>query len=187
MGRPRSSSARDSIFKYTKELLCQKNYNSVTIDELSKISGVSKSTIYRWWNNKDILIMDIFNCEIESKTKYPDTGNTFNDFLFQLMNISEIFNSPLGRATLEIVINSDSDVKAKEIYRTDYFLPNRRKALLILERGISRKEIKPDINKEFILDLIYSPLYFRLLINPGTLSKEYFLHELKIIQMAIEL
>ncbi|HEY8805539.1 MAG TPA: TetR/AcrR family transcriptional regulator [Clostridium sp.] len=186
MGRPRSSSARESIFNYTQKLLCEKNYNSITIEEISKNSGVSKSTIYRWWDNKDILTMDIFMSEMETKTEYPDTGNTFNDFLFQLMNISKIFNSPLGKATLEIVVNSDSDEKAKEMYRNDFFLPIRTKALLILERGISRKEINPNIDKEAILDLIYSPLYFRLLINPGTLNKEYFLHELEIIQMAIE-
>ncbi|MBU3182291.1 TetR/AcrR family transcriptional regulator [Clostridium psychrophilum] len=187
MGRPRSSSAKKSIFNCTKKLLCEKNYNSVTIDEISKISGVSKSTIYRWWANKDILIMDIFICEIKSKTQYPDTDNTFSDILSQVMNISEIFNSPLGRSTLEIVVNSNSDEKAKEMYMYHYFVPTRTNALLILERGISRKEINPNIDKESVLDLIYSSLYFRLLINPGTLNKEYFTNKLKIIRMAIEL
>lgn len=75
--------------------------------------------------------MDIFICKIKIKTQYPDANNTFSDILSQVMNISEIFNSPLGRATLEIVVNSNSDEKAKEMYRNHYFVPTRTNALLI--------------------------------------------------------
>lgn len=59
-GRPRSEASRNAILQATLELLEQSGYPSLTIDGVAAHAGVSKATIYRWWRDKKMLVLEAF-------------------------------------------------------------------------------------------------------------------------------
>jgi hypothetical protein len=49
-------------------------------------------------------------------------------------------------------------------------LQSRQRGRELLERAVETREIAPPADMEVALDLIYAPLYFRLLIGHGCLD-----------------
>jgi len=55
----------------------------------------------------------------------------------------------------------------------DRFLKVRRDAARVMwQRGVTRGEIRPEIDAEIVLDLVYGPMVFRLLAGHGELNDD---------------
>lgn len=54
-----------------------------------------------------------------------------------------------------------------------YFQPRRLISQHILERGILRGELRKDLDIELSIDLIFAPLFYRLLITGETVDSSF--------------
>lgn len=55
----------------------------------------------------------------------------------------------------------------------DRFLTVRRDAARVMwRRGVARGEIRKEIDSEIVLDLVYGPMVFRLLVGHGELNDD---------------
>ncbi|MFC5652305.1 TetR/AcrR family transcriptional regulator [Paenibacillus solisilvae] len=170
VGRPRSEQSKKAILNATISLLEQSGYSSLTIDGIAARAEVSKATIYRWWSNKNVLIIDAFLMQILPQIEFQETLSVREKFLKQLQGLSNVFNSTLGRTMLAIISESDPDSEVVQIFHTQYLAPRRAAAKRILEIGIACGEIRSEIDLDVTLDMIYGPLYFRVLIFKKTLD-----------------
>lgn len=145
--------------------MLESGFGAVTIEKIAERAGVSKATIYKWWPNKAAVVIDGFLAAAIVRLPVPDTGSTMNDILIQVNNLAKFLTSPEGKAINEIIAEGQYDPKLAETYRTVYFKPRRLDSQHILERGILRGELKKDLDMELIIDLIYGPVFYRLLIT----------------------
>ncbi|MBV7272609.1 TetR/AcrR family transcriptional regulator [Clostridium sp. PL3] len=173
LGRPRSEKTKKAILTAAYELLLEKGFGTVTIEKIAKKAGVSKATIYKWWPNKAAVIMDGFFDAAVVRLPIPDTGSTINDMIIQVNNLSKFLVSREGRVINEIIAEGQYDQKLAKTYRTIYFRPRRLDSRYILERGISRGELKEDLDIELIIDLIFGPLFYRLLITGDVVDEDF--------------
>ncbi|MNC23445.1 hypothetical protein D3C75_714730 [compost metagenome] len=60
-----------------------------------------------------------------------------------------------------------------EAYRTRYFQPRRLEARLLMERGVQRGELKDNLDIEVVTDLIYGPIFYRLLVTGQPIDDAY--------------
>ncbi|SHM32288.1 transcriptional regulator, TetR family [Anaerosporobacter mobilis DSM 15930] len=164
-GRPRSEEAKTSILQATYELLLEQGFAGVTIEGIAKKAGVSKVTIYKWWQNKSSLALDAFFDATETILPVPDTGSIKEDLFQQVKNLSEFINSPKGKIIAEFIAEGQYDSEFAKEYRSRYFVPRRLISHQIFERGIQRDEIYEDTNIELYTDLIFAPIFYRLLIT----------------------
>lgn len=84
----------------------------------------------------------------------PDTGSTINDMIIQVNNLAKFLISREGKIINEIIAEGQFNQKLAEAYRAIYFKPRRLDSRYILERGISRGELKEDLDIELVIDLI---------------------------------
>ena len=63
----------------TIDLMERHTYGAVTIDAVARASGVSKSTIYRHWPSRQVLVLDAFTHETNRLTEVADTGDALAD------------------------------------------------------------------------------------------------------------
>jgi len=177
LGRPRSVKTKEAILFAAYELLLENGFGATTIEKIAERAGVSKATIYRWWPNKAAVVMDAFFDAAVVRLPIPDTGSTINDMIIQVNNLAKFLISREGRIINEIIAEGQFDQKLAEAYRTIYFKPRRLDSRYILERGISRGELKDDLDIELVIDLIFGPLFYRLLIT-GDMVDETFIKNL---------
>src|SRR3984885_10922662 len=76
---PRVVLSRERVLTATLDLLTETGLGGLTIDDVSKRSGVAKTTIYRHWPNRAALVIDACSRMIEEDVAVPDTGSLEGD------------------------------------------------------------------------------------------------------------
>ncbi|GBU00908.1 hypothetical protein M1K003_2933 [Staphylococcus aureus] len=92
--------------------------------------------------------------------------NLYDDLFQFLVKIKDIYKTKLGSAVIEILI-SHQQMEARETFMTNYFNHNRKVLKEIVRKHIQEKE------QDLFIDLIFSPIYFNILIKPETLDENY--------------
>jgi AcrR family transcriptional regulator len=174
-GRPRSEKAHTAILDAATELLLEQGLETVSMDEVAERAGVSKATIYRWWPSKQTLALDALYHEWDTaRPEPPDTGSLRADLLALLRPwIRRIRTRPYGRVVAELVAEAQTNPDFASIYRARFVAPRREPARALLSRAIDRGELAPNSDVELALDLVYGPLYHRLLHGHAPLNDRF--------------
>lgn len=186
LGRPRSEKTKNAVLSAAYDLLLENGFGAVTIEKIADRAGVSKATIYKWWPNKAAVIMDAFFDAAVVRLPVPDTGSVISDMIIQVNNLANFLLSQEGKVINEIIAEGQSDLKLAETYRTMYFKPRRLDSRYILERGISRGELNKDLDIELVMDLIFGPLFYRLLITGDEINKDFVEHIVRYILKGVD-
>src|SRR5258705_9646437 len=72
-GRPRSEQAGGAVLDAARELYEKQGYAAATIEAIAARSGVAKTTIYRSWDNRAALLVDVL-VEMASASVPPPQG-----------------------------------------------------------------------------------------------------------------
>jgi AcrR family transcriptional regulator len=173
-GRPRSEKARHAILEAAAELLLSRGLGAVSMDAVAETAGVSKATIYRWWPSKEMLALDALLDWAGASAPARDTGALRGDLLALVRPwVREIRRQPFGRVIAALVTEALSDPQFAEAYRTRFVEPRREAMRAALARAIERGEAPADLDVEVAVDLIYGPLYHRLLHGHAPLSARF--------------
>jgi AcrR family transcriptional regulator len=174
-GRPRSASAQRAILDAAADLLLAQGLEKVSMDTVAKRAGVSKATIYRWWPTKEALALDSLYHEWDTTpAASPDTGSLRGD-LHGLVRpwVRRIRARPYGRVVAALITEAQTDPEFALEYRARFVDPRRRTARELFTRAIERGEIVPETDVDLAIDLIYGPLYHRLLHGHAPLSDHF--------------
>ena len=174
-GRPRSEKARLAILKAAAELLLVQGLSAVSMDAVAERAGVSKATIYRWWPTKETLALDaLFNEWAAARPPARDTGSLRGDLLSLLRPWARLASSrPYGRVIAALITEAQMDPAFAAEYRTRFVEPRREQGREVFRRATARGEIPADTKVEVALDMLYGPLYHRLLHGHAPLDDQF--------------
>jgi AcrR family transcriptional regulator len=173
-GRPRSERARKAILEAAGELLVVRPLEAVSMDEVAERAGVSKATIYRWWPTKETLALDALFHEWETAPSLPDTGSLRGDLRALLRPwVRRLRGRPYGRVISALLAEAHADPTFGAEYRARFVHARREPARAVISRAIERGEIPATTNIDLALDLIYGPVYHRLLHGHAPLTDRF--------------
>jgi AcrR family transcriptional regulator len=174
-GRPRSQKAHQAILDAAAQLLLDRGLSAVSMDAVAERAGVSKATIYRWWPTKETLALDALYTEWAAATPHPrDTGTLRGDLLALTRPWARLAGSrPYGRVIAALLTEAQTDPAFAAEYQQRVIGPRRDQASAVFRRAIDRGEIPADTDIEVALDLIYGPLYHRLLQGHAPLNDRF--------------
>ncbi|GAA0614366.1 TetR/AcrR family transcriptional regulator [Kribbella sandramycini] len=165
-GRPRDPDAEPRIRRYAVQLLLERGFDKMTVDDVAEAAGVGKATIYRRWASKEELandaMADLFDIEIPD----ADTGSLEGDLREVYGNALTFVNNPMGAALMRLGISeANRDERSAAIYRG---LLERRIELTrgALERAWARGEpIRRSANPVMMVEWLSGLFVLRLVIN----------------------
>ncbi|HMI98365.1 MAG TPA: TetR/AcrR family transcriptional regulator [Gaiellaceae bacterium] len=175
-GRPRSEKARTAILAASIELLLDQGLHAMSMDDVAERAGVSKATIYRWWPSKELLALDALATEwaTPSPAAERDTGTLRGDLLARFRPwLRQLNQRPFGRVIAGLVAEAQTDPEFAKLYREHFVQPRRDATRPLLLRAIDRGEIAPGTDLEVTLDLLYGPIYHRLLHGHAPLNDRF--------------
>jgi hypothetical protein len=109
--------------------------------------------------------------------KSPDvvhkTGAALKALRLQLRKIAEVFATRAGRNTAMMIAAAQNDSELAKVFRNHFILKSREEGRALLARAIDEGDLDAGIDMDVTLDLIYAPLYFRLLIGHGPLDQVF--------------
>ena len=175
-GRPRSEKAQKAILAAAIELLLEHGLHAMSMDAVAERAGVSKATIYRWWPSKELLALDALATEwqVTAPAATRDTGSLRGDLLARLCPwLRQLRDKPYGRVVAGLVATAQADAEFAELYLERFVRPRRDAMRPVLVRAIDRGEIPANMDLEVALDLIYGPIYHRMLHGHAPLDERF--------------
>ncbi len=172
-GRPRDEVARSRILEAALELLEELGFASATTDAIAERAGASKATIYRWWPNKEAVLMEALRKAVAQENPLPDTGNLRDDIRLQLENFITLLTGQRGRIFKAFIAAAQSDAEVAAVFRSVWIQPSRATTEAVLIRHQKSGGVAADLDLDLVSDLLYGALYLRLLVGHGTLTAGY--------------
>lgn len=171
-GRPRDEEARTRILAAALGVLEEQGFTNATTDAIAERAGASKATIYRWWPNKAAVLIEALREAVAQELPFPDTGSLHDDIHLQLRNFIKLLTGRRGRIFKAFVAAAQSDPEVSDAFRSVWVRPRRTSAKAGLERhrGLA---LRKDIDLDLLMDVLYGPLYYRLLVGHAPLSEKY--------------
>jgi AcrR family transcriptional regulator len=172
-GRPRSESTRREILAATWRLLEQQTVQSLTIEAIAKEAGVGKATIYRWWDSKALVVIDAFMEHHVMKTPMPRDLPPGEAIARHLTSLVREYAGWSGRIVAQIIAEGQSDPTVLRELRERFQDGRRAVVREMLEEWERRDGIPVPPNIEILSDLLYAPVYMRLLLGHAPLDKAF--------------
>ena len=173
-GRPRSEKAHQAILAAAADLLLEHGLAAVSMDAIAERAGVSKATIYRWWHSKETLALDALYHEWSDVPAPADSGSLRADLLSVMLPWARLaISRPYGRVMAALLTEAASSPEFAREYHDRFIAPRREGARVIIRRAVARGEIPPETNVEVALDLLYGPVYHRLLHGHAPVDDEF--------------
>jgi AcrR family transcriptional regulator len=170
-GRPRSEEAHRAILAAVVELLPEHGLMGLTIEAVAARAGVGKTTIYRHWDSRNELIVEALQ-QLRPAGAPPDTGSLAGD-LEAVVNLQRrrLDASTLPRVMPRILSEASEDPELHaEIVRTAV-QPIRAMLEEFVERAIARGELREDVDRESLVDILHALPVYLLLMSGGDLSR----------------
>lgn len=172
-GRPRSEEARQALIAATARMMETMPIRTITIGGIAKEAGVGKPTIYRWWASKCALVMDAFLATAAPQLPDPGTASAVDALMLQVESAVELMRGRPGRIVAEMVGEGQYDPHILEEFRDRFFNHLLAPARAVIERGKESGELDPKLDTDLALDLIYGPVYYRLLLGHQPLDAAF--------------
>jgi AcrR family transcriptional regulator len=168
----RSQRAHDAVLVAATGLLAEGGLPAATVDAISARSGVSKATIYRHWPNRTAVAAEAFGRQMAQAVQPPDTGSARGDLSEQVRRVSRFYASDSGRVFAQLLAACVDDPEASAYFRKFFLTEGRRAIAELWRRGLTRDEVRSDVDAETATDILFGPLIFRLLSGHMPLNDE---------------
>ncbi len=160
-----------SVLKATGEELNRVGYANLRVDEVANRAGVNKTTIYRRWPTKAILVSDTLDSHFQTERPAPDTGSLRGDMLEYLINMVTLSKTSMWRGIFT-ALSGRTDPEVEEVARKLY-LRERSYRTALVQRAIDRGELPRSVNAELIGDMCSAPILRRLLTFGESVENAY--------------
>ncbi|ARV63137.1 hypothetical protein BZZ01_20965 [Nostocales cyanobacterium HT-58-2] len=185
--RRRNQHSHQAILKAATELLEEKGYGGVSIEAIAARAGVGKQTIYRWWSSKAAVIMEAYTSEAARNVPTPETGSVKEDLCQILRQLFTILTTTTtGTAVTGLIAEAQIDPNVVEAFREQFVKSRRESTRTILEQGIARGELRSDLNLELVIDVMYGPIWYRLLLKHAPLDDVFAEELVNLVMVGIK-
>ena len=171
----RTERSKKAILDATRELLTvDGGVRSLTVEAVAARAGVAKTTIYRRWRDKWQLALDAVMIDMLPNFANPaDVGDTRKELLTFLDSVVKTLSTPpYGPAMQGLISEIATEPELSRVYRDQVVTPRRRQLKPVIERGISRGDLRPDTDVRLVHELLLGPVFYRLLLSGGPLNRK---------------
>ena len=165
-GRPRDPVIDRVVAEAALDLLAEHGYEGLTVEAVAQRAGVAKTTIYRRFGSKAELTAGAVMI-LAAAGRAPNAGaGSTRDSLVAILRevIRALRNTVAGQIIPDLVGAMPSHPELIEAF-AKFAEPRRAVFFEVLRRGVENGELRPDIDFELAADLLYGPIYYRLLVT----------------------
>ncbi|MFI5755493.1 TetR/AcrR family transcriptional regulator [Streptomyces sp. NPDC051569] len=163
-GRPRSEAAERAILDAVVSLLEEGvPLGALSIERIARTAGVGKATIYRRWQGKEELFVDVLR-EIEPPEPALPGTSALDDLAVILESLRR---RGLAQRSSALLHNVFAEMKSHPVlwdaYHRTVIEPRRQATLAAIRRGVADGELRDDLDVELMNDLLVGPMLIRTL------------------------
>jgi AcrR family transcriptional regulator len=164
-GRPRNPETDSKITAAAAQLMVERGFDKMTVDDVADRAGVGKATVYRRWPSKSDLAVAAISEVLMTEFPEPETGSIVTDLREGIVNVIAFANSPGGAQFMRMCIaESIRDPRIAALYRES---SDRREvhSKEAFDKAIERGEVRPDARLDHALGWIGGIMASRIIAD----------------------
>ena len=154
--------------------LADVGYGRLSIEAVARRAGVGKTAVYRRWNNKLEMVLEIVSDVAGRAVPLPDTGNLTGDLRLLMTIVSKALQHRIASQIIPDLMAEAS--RNPQIAATlQRALRTHQQAVgdKLVGQAVARGELPPGADPELAVDLILGPLYWRLAVARSPITDDY--------------
>jgi AcrR family transcriptional regulator len=167
-GRPRDPVLDGQILDAARAVLLEQGIRAFSLLEVARRAGVPKTTVYRRWSSRKEMLAAALTHVMNEADALPDTGSLRGDLVASVKAQLDSLDRE-ARALARLGLEAEDDDELRPIVR-EAFDRRRRTFYLMLQRAIGRGELRPDVDFDATLDLVFGAVLSRAVSQRGDLS-----------------
>jgi AcrR family transcriptional regulator len=166
LGRPRDASVDAAITRAVLEVLDEVGLNAMSMDAVAARAGVGKATIYRRWNSKEDLVVDVM-ASLVAAVEVPETDDIRTDLITLLVRL-RIFMSDVKAGSIFpwLVGEVAAGTEVGRHYANAVIIPRRAMIAQVIGHAIEIGSLRRDLDVQLAVDMITGPAILRKMIAP---------------------
>jgi AcrR family transcriptional regulator len=158
-GRPRDRDADDRILLAAFEQLVRVGYGGLSIEAVAAEAGVAKTTVYRRYPTKRDLVIAALREETPFDPMPADlrAHEALEGFVRQA--IHALIDSGAVRILGSLLVEDQREPGLLDVFRERVLGPRRGLVMAMLQRGIERGEIRPDIDPLVVTEMVAGAVF----------------------------
>jgi AcrR family transcriptional regulator len=166
--------------------MLQGGLEDATVEAIAARAGVGKATIYKWWPSRAAVALEGLMLIAAGSWHVPDDADAIEALIEHMRAVARLFTqTPAGALMRSLVADAQSQPEIAEALRAQWLDPRRAVSAAILREGIASGELRPDLDPEATLDILYAPLYYRLLFAHAPLDDAAIEPLIELVRYAI--
>jgi AcrR family transcriptional regulator len=169
-GRPRSDAARRAILDAAAELALDGGAGA-TVDAIAARAGVSRTTVYKWWPSAAAVLLEGLLERTRGTIEAPPSATTreaLEAFLSSLVVL--VRDTPAGVLLRGLIAASVTDPTVGQALVDDWIAPRRAAIISVIMEGERRGEVRRGLDHDAVIDALFAPIYYRLLLGHEPLT-----------------
>ncbi len=170
---PRVVVSRERVLTTPLDLLTETGLGELTIDDISRRSGVAKTTIYRHWANRSALVIDACSRMTDAEEAPPDTGSLEGDLRTIVTYIADLLGTARWSSIVPSIVDAaEHDPEFADIHRRiqrGHAAPVR----VALDRAAVRGEIPSTTDRDAVAAAVLGPLFYRRWYSRERIDAEF--------------
>lgn len=172
-GRVRSDTSRIAILNAALKLLETRSLQQITIEAIAREAEVGKATIYRWWRSKASVVIEAFMQNHIAHTPMPQGVSAREAISGHIQSLVEQYSGWSGRVVAQIIAEGQADPEVLQEFREKFFSGRRLLVREVVMDGRRRGEFRTDMELELQIEVLYAPVYLRLLMGHLPLDRSF--------------
>ena len=177
----RNPASHVAVLRAASDLLVEKGYCSVTIDQIAARAGVGKQTIYRWWPTKIAIYIELYNESARQSISGTDTGTLEGDVAQYARGLHKQLTNPVASLAFKgMIAEAQTSAESLQLFR-DYMLSRFALSRRMIRNAVKRGEISPKTDLDSISSMIGGAVVWRLLLGDRAIDKKFVAHLCKSV------
>lgn len=164
--RGRGRDIEEAALEAARELLAADGVKKLTIERLSARTGIAKTSLYRRWRSKEDLALAVVLDMARTAVAAP-IGNDTRTALINYLSaaIAILGQTPMGRVMQGLASDLATDADMAAAFRTEVIALRQTHLIDLVDHGIEQGQLRPDIDVTLLQELLFGPIYYRLLFS----------------------
>lgn len=164
------SDLTSALFRALFEEWAESGYAAISLEGVTARAGAGKAAIYRRWPSKLAFACEAIRSVEVMRLGSADLGSLQADIGGYLRATCTVLRHPLVRRIIPDLVAER--LRSRELSALlDGIAESRRQfGHRLLDRAIVRGELRADLERELAIDLLFAPLYSRMIVRGRTLT-----------------
>jgi len=172
-GRPRSEAASAAVLDAAYRLCAAEGLRGATMQAIAAESGVSKMTIYKWWDARLPLLIDAFLRQTTVVLPLSVTDAPVAAIGAHALRYVAALQGELGRVQLAVLAECMAETGSSALFVERYLSIRRQLGVSVIRRGQRDGSIRATRPAAALYDQVYGTIFYRFQFGLPGLDKAF--------------